>query len=302
MIVEKIIEHKRSKIKNYPVHANRASESGHPCLKYLVLNRTRWQEKTLPDVNLQFVFDEGNIHEAALLRELSEAGLKVVEQQRPFSWPKYQITGSIDAKVQLNGGPAIPLEIKTMSPFVFNSVNSPDDMLKGKYVYLRKYPAQMQLYMLMDNIETGLMLCKNKVNGQLKEIPFILDYGYAEEIIKRLEEVNRHVAAGTLPNQEWADDMCPDCSFVHICAPDRSGVELQIINDQELEWKLNRLDELKPIMAEYEALDEEIKERLKGKEKFCVGNWLIQGKWVENKGGVREINPYRYWIPKIQKL
>lgn len=302
MIIEKIIEHKRSKIRNYPVHANRASEAGHPCLKYLVFNRTRWEEKALPDVSLQFVFDEGNIHEAAFLRELSESGVKVMEQQRPFSWPKFELTGSIDAKVSLNGERPIPLEFKTMSPFVFNSINSSEDLIHGKYVYLRKYPAQMSLYMLMDSIDKGLMVCKNKVNGQLKEIPFTLDYEYAEGILKRLEAVNYHVKAGTVPEQEWMDDVCPDCPYLHISFPDRKGTELQMIDDPELAAKLDRWEILKASVSEYKSLDEEIKEAIKGKEKISVGNFLITGKWVDNKGGVREIKPYRYWLPKIQKL
>jgi len=60
MIVEKVIESKQRKIKGYPVNSNRASDLGVPCVRYHVLNRTRWQEKSLHDVGLQFVFDMGN--------------------------------------------------------------------------------------------------------------------------------------------------------------------------------------------------------------------------------------------------
>jgi len=86
MIVEKIIETKKSKIKGYPVNSNRASELGHPCLKYHVLSRTRWEEKSLHDVGLQFIFDMGNEIEEIVLKELAEAGIKVIEQQRSFQW------------------------------------------------------------------------------------------------------------------------------------------------------------------------------------------------------------------------
>ena len=60
MIVEKILQSKERKIKGYPVNSNRASDLGVPCVRYHVLNRTRWQEKALHDVGLQFVFDMGN--------------------------------------------------------------------------------------------------------------------------------------------------------------------------------------------------------------------------------------------------
>jgi len=50
MIVDRILESKKPQL--YPVHSNRASELGHECLRYLVYNRTRWQEKALPSPNL----------------------------------------------------------------------------------------------------------------------------------------------------------------------------------------------------------------------------------------------------------
>jgi len=79
MIIEKIYESKGREIKQYPVHSNRASDLGIPCLRYHVLNRTRWQERALHDVGLQMIFDLGNDIEQIVLRELSEAGVTVIE-------------------------------------------------------------------------------------------------------------------------------------------------------------------------------------------------------------------------------
>lgn len=84
MIVERIMEAKQKKIKQYPVNSNRASDLGHPCVKYHVLNRTRWQEKELHDATLQAVFDLGNEFEQIIMKDLNEAGIPVIEQQRPF--------------------------------------------------------------------------------------------------------------------------------------------------------------------------------------------------------------------------
>ena len=99
MIVEKIIESKERKIKQHPVNSNRASDLGIPCVRYHVLNRTRWQEKSLHDVGLQFVFDMGNDIEEIVFKELAEAGIKVIEQQRSFEWKEYGITGHVDGKI-----------------------------------------------------------------------------------------------------------------------------------------------------------------------------------------------------------
>lgn len=168
MIVEKILEAKQRKIKQYPVNANRASELGHSCLRYLVLNRTRWQEKALHDTKLQMIFDMGRAVEDLVMQDLREAGFMIVEQQRPFAWDKYQITGSIDFKIAIDGQ-VYPCEVKSAAPHAFESVNSVSDMLKHKWAYMRKYPAQLTLYLLMDNKERGVFIFKNKSTGELKE-------------------------------------------------------------------------------------------------------------------------------------
>jgi len=225
MIVEKILEAKKAKIKQWPVNANRASELGHECLRYLVLNRTRWQEKGLYDARLQMIFDMGKAVEDMVCQDLKEAGFTIVEQQRPFSWPQYQITGSIDFKLAIDGQ-TYPAEIKSAAPHPFASINSVEDMLKHKYPYMRRYPAQLTLYLLMDGKEKGLFLFKNKSSGELKEIWMDLDYEFAESLVQKAEVINNHVAGGTLPEPiEYQDDICGECAFAHICLPERIGKE-----------------------------------------------------------------------------
>ncbi len=300
MLTEQVVDYKKSQIKQWPVRSNRASEIGHPCERYLVFLRTRWQEKALHDVALQFIFDEGRMHEDAVLATLTAAGLKLIEQQRAFDWPKYQITGHIDAKV-LSGNRAIPLEIKSSSPFVFNKLNSVQDLFDGEYVYLKKYPAQMTLYMLMDGKDEGLFLFKNKVNGQLKEIPMTLDYTYGESLIQKAERINRHVEAGTIPDPvEWSEEVCGGCGFAHICMPEVRRDALEITDMPELEAKLKRREELKVLAREYEALDKEIKIFFKEKEKVVVGDYLIAGRWIDRKA--YSVPAGSYWRTDIEKL
>ena len=281
MIVEQILESKKRKIRSYPVHSNRASDLGNPCLRYHVLNRTRYEEKTLHDVGLQGIFDLGNDIEEIALRELAAAGIKVIEQQKPFSWPEYQITGHLDGLVLLDGK-AYPLEIKSCSPFVFDAIHTIDDLKKGKYAYLRKYPVQLCLYMLMSNIEKGVFLFKNKVSGAYKEIWMDLDYSIGEEALKRAEAINAHLAAGTIPDPVEYSEECDRCGFVHICGVNHIGKEVEI-DTGELATMLDRLDELKPVVKEYEEIDEQVKKAVEGREKVLAGNWLVTGKYLEKK-------------------
>src|SRR4030042_6716898 len=187
-ISERLLDTAKAKIRVYPCHVNRASSCGHPCERFLFYSRARWNERTMHDVNLQLIFDEGNIHEDAVLARLKSAGIQVVEQQRPFEWKEIELTGHIDCSIIWEGKP-YPAEIKSMSPFTFDAVNSVDDMLNGKYVYLRGYPAQMYMYLLMKEMEGGLFVLKNKVNGRIKIIEVPLDYEAAEKIVKKLERV-----------------------------------------------------------------------------------------------------------------
>lgn len=301
MLIEKIIEAKKADIKQWPCNSNRASEMGHPCLRYLVFLRTRWQEKALHSVDLQFIFDEGRMHEDAVMDTLRQAGFTLIEQQRAFDWPKYQITGHLDAKVLIEGR-ALPLEIKSSSPYVFNSINTVEDLLKGKYVYLQKYPAQLTLYMLMGNTDEALFLFKNKVNGQLKELYMKLNYDYGETLIQKAEAINRHVADGTIPGPiAWDENICSGCGFGHLCCNEVKRTALEITDMPDVEAKLKRLDELKPLIKEYDVLDKEIKAIFSKEKDACiVGNYYVHGIWVERKAYT--VPEKKYWKTMIESL
>jgi len=303
MIIEKVISLKQSHIKQYPVNANSASNLGHPCVRYLVLLRTRWQEKPLHNVDLQFIFDEGKLHETAVLKELTEAGHQVIEQQRAFSWPEYQITGHIDAKVALNGE-VYPIEIKSASNFSFQKINSISDMFSSNYLYMRKYPDQLTLYLLMDNKEQGFFIFKNKQTGQLKEIPLTLDYDRGETLIKRAEAINLHIAQSTpLPEIEavdYSEDVCGQCDFIHICLPEVKRGALEFSNDTALMELLTEWDSLKASAKRFEQLDKTVKTKVKEVEKAVCGEFLITGKMLQRKAYT--VEETEYWQSKIQKL
>lgn len=282
MIVEKVDESKRKKIKVYPVNSNRASDLGHPCMRYHVLNRTRWEEKVPYDVGLQYVFDMGNSIEDLVLKELAEAGVKVIEQQRSFQWKEYQITGHIDGSILGDDGNVYPLEIKSCSPFMFKAINTIEDLKRGKYLYMRKYPIQLNLYLLMDGKERGVFIFKDKTSGRMKEVWMDVDFDMGESSLKMAEAVNAHVAAGTVPEcMPYDDSVCGDCPFIHICLPDHTGTEVKIVDSQELIDLIERYNELKPLAKEYDEIDEQIKKTVEGQEKILAGPWFITGKWQD---------------------
>ncbi len=306
LISEKILETTKSKIRIYPCHVNRASSCGHPCERFLFYSRARWNERALHDVNLQMIFDEGSMHEEAVLRRLKESGVQVVEQQRPFEWKELELTGHIDCSIVLDGK-AYPAEIKSMSPYTFDKTDSVDDMKNSKYVYMRGYPSQMYMYLLMKEIEDGLFVLKNKVNGWIKLLDVPLDYEAADVIVKKLERVNQALKANKEP--DWIKDagVCGDCGFKQICLPALQYGEGVMIGSEELvqlieeqEELERKLEEPKAVKKRLEEVKELIKEMTKDKESVIAGNYLISGKWVERKGF--EVKPSRYWTVEHTRI
>jgi len=298
MIVEKIIENKQRKFHQAPVRSNRASLLGHPCLRYLVLKRLKWQKELLPNKTMQLIFNEGKLHENQVIKDIIDAGIDVIELQRSFEWKEYQITGHIDGKVKVNSK-VYPIEIKTCSDFIFSKIDSVKDLYESDKHYIRMYPAQMTLYLLMDNKEEGVFIFKNKQTGELKEISMKLDYDLGEELLQKAEKINKCVERNEIPGQEVFDeDLCSTCSFRHICLPEvvRESIEIA----QDAEEILDRYFELKPLVKEYHELDKKIKAMFKEKEKVLCGSYLITGKWVKRKA--YQVPEGQYWQTKIIKI
>ena len=125
-----------------------------------------------------------------------------------------------------------------------------------------------------------------------------LDYDLGEETLKRAEAINAHVTAGTLPERIANDSQCEDCPFVHICLPYRTGQEVEI-DTGELATMLDRLEELKPVVKEYDEIDGAVKKAVEGREKILAGDWLITGKWQERKEML--IKATRFWRRTVRR-
>ena len=289
--VEKSIE---NKIKIYPRHSIWASQLDHPCLRQNEYALTRWQDAIKISGRLQEIFDEGHIHEEAVLEKLKTAGFKVRQSQRPLFEKvkhngkeyRYGISGRLDTELthDLLGGVWYPAEIKSMEPFAWESINTVGDLLKHKRYYLRMYPGQVMLYLYASGVERGLMILKNKVSGRLKFIWINLNLDYVEGMLKKAEEINE-VVAKIEASPDKADDLlterisfdekiCGSCAFAHICLPDRQFGGEEIVLDEATELSLERREVLKSYADEFKELDESLKEKFKarGAGKYLVGS------------------------------
>ncbi len=304
-IVDRIIEAKRKKIKTNPCHVCRASEIGHPCMKYLVLSITRWQDRTPHDPGLQFVFEGGNMIEDMAVKDLEEAGFKIYrpEPDRAIAESRPRITGHIDIRIDFGDGKVYTGEIKGLNKYDFDSLNCLQDFFNSKKVWIKKYPAQLMTYMFIKNEERGFFYLKSVPGFQPKIIWIDLDLDYMESILQKTERIEKHVAEGTIPDGVDDIDICQRCAFWHICLPELKATELELITDPELEDSLERWNVVKPFYKEYTLLDKEIKKKIAGKEKLMIGDFLIQGKIIERKATIRrEMPASSFWKYKIVKV
>ena len=315
-IIRDVDAAKQGKLQIRPCYSNQCSDIGHDCERYLTYRRTRWQEQTLPPVDLQYIFDEGHQQEIQIRRTLEDAGYIITQDGQSFTWKEFNITGTIDGKIAGDRSgmfpTPIPYDAKSMSPHVFQSIKSVDDF--RKYPWTRKYVAQLVMYMILTGADAGLFVLKNKSTGRLKIIPLPLDFQLGEEMIQRAERVNAHVKAGTLPDPiEYKEDVCGKCSFFHICNPNVEFKGAHFESDEEALMKVTRLFELEETAKEYETLKKEITEAYKSRfqdtqngEKFILsGEYAITGKWVVKNIPQKPATPatqQAYWLTKIMPV
>ena len=109
-----------------------------------------------------------------------------------------------------------------------------------------------------------------------------IDYDMGEETLQRAKAINEHIKTGTMPDPIGEEMWCNGCPFAHICLPEQIGKEVAV-DTGELATMLDRMEELKPIVKEYEEIDEQVKETVKGREQILAGNYFITGKYMTRK-------------------
>ncbi|MBR4152072.1 MAG: hypothetical protein IKT98_03865 [Selenomonadaceae bacterium] len=298
----KLFKAKADKIKVYPCNNLRASNLGFPCERYLFLLIKHWDEQKPHDVGLQNVFDLGNTLEAHTIQNIKEAGFEVVTPS-VRSWKEEVrggiITGREDIRIKDENGELLPVEIKGISPFEFDKLNSVDDFLKSKRPYIRGYPAQLFVYMLKFGKEKGFFALTNKLTGETKFIEVPFDYDYGDELLNKAERIYAALAANEIPAACDDISVCEGCSLAHICGECRR-VPADVDIDEELDALIDRKQQLSEAKKEYEQIDKEIKQRVGDREKVITGHYLIERKsFVKKAFTVPESVQWRVQIKRL---
>ena len=267
---------------------NWASELGHPCKKFLVHARLDWKERQLMDIDGEYRVEEGNQAEWQLKKDLGDIGFVINESQRTFTIPELKIKGRVDGFLPLNrefrnfpGLASVPCEIKTINPNYWASTKTLEDIKTHRAWWIRGYPSQLNAYLYASNSPFGFFILKT-FGKRPRIIPMLLDYDRLDGDFHKIEDVNRHVEAGTYPERiPYDPQICGMCDFAHICQPLRATEFSEVSASEE--------EVLKEFLwlKEWHEKYEDMKKRLIGDRnkpgRFWGINAVVGGFVIETK-------------------
>lgn len=288
----------------------------HDCRRYLVMRQIAWQVRDVPPASALEVIENGNVQEPAMIRQLQDEGWEIVEQQGPFQIRqpvpgpggpmKVIVSGRIDGKLRL-GREAMPFDTKDTSSYVEDSLDTEADLQRS--LWTRKWWRQLQIYLLGENAERGILLLGHR--GHRTPIIVHLDLGAAEELLQRctwavatVEElegqgvthdtVDEALAARGVPYHEKPED-CRTCPFFQrACFPPQPAPGTAQIRG-DLEDLVARYVAAKPKAAEAEKLKKQIQAATQGFDSTVAGRFVIEGDWKSRKVKAAPAREDRWW-------
>lgn len=283
------------------------------CAREQALAILHWQDRPGFPIETLARFEIGKDAEAPIERRLADYGFRVQEQQRAFELKGRNglviLRGTIDGKIKWQGK-LYPFDTKTVDPLIYPRLRTLEDL--KAHPFFQKWPRQIMTYEYLDNDETGFLLLQN-LRGPWRLIEVPMDYEEMETILQRAEAAVDAVMAIRRDGESEADALpdfttdvqaCNRCwARGRVCFPPGVGADgLRVLDDDELEAKLRRREELAASAAEYGALDAEIKAVVRGKDGLLVGDFLVTGKELIVNYKAKPATTGTQWRTTIERL
>lgn len=286
-ISDRISEFVRSEINIYPCNNLRASNIGHPCERYLYLLIKHWDEQKPHDEGLQNIFDFGNSVEEYAIQKLKDSGLEVITPTaRSWKVENPLITGREDIRIKDPvDGQLYPVEIKGLSPYEWEKLDTVDDFHNSKKHYVRAYPSQLLVYCWKFEKEKGFFVLVNKLTGKLKIIEVPFDWDRADALLKKGERIYAALedpTGKTIPDACEDFSVCENCGLRHLCTAQIERPAMDV-DDGELEDLIDKKAALKPYVDQYKELDDGIKKMVGTREKVLAGKYVVTAKSISKK-------------------
>jgi CRISPR/Cas system-associated exonuclease Cas4 (RecB family) len=279
-----------------------AADAGDPCIRKLVYQRLMPEAALPDDGEMTFLFKHGQWVEKEVYAEMAEAGYEVLEQQRPFHDTELMVKGKIDGKLMMtHGGKRIkpPFEIKGYAPYTWDQINSAKDMLEAHQGYLKKVPAQMTLYLVLDKeqeADSALLYMKNKLTGKPKTVVIPRDPVYVEWLLGRLKMVREYVQAKKLPPRiEFEETSCGKCPFRGVCLKEMpAGPNPLVLDPEKLAMLAELLDQWwahNSARKVWNEVDKKIALIVRNHPKIIIGDFIIAGNPITQNRIVEDLIP-----------
>lgn len=235
---------------------NWASELHHPCDRFLVYARLHWRDRKTKTIDSLFRLKEGIDQEGKLSDLLVKAGFRFKYGQMPLQWDKFQIRGRIDGVIPSRGRKEYPAEVKSVSPWYWESTSSVDKIRNHNKFWINRIPSQLNLYLLMKDAPGGFLILITF--GQKPRIlPMLIDYELGELDLQQAERINAHVETKEFPQRiPYASEICGLCDFEHLCQPMKFAEITEATPEQIKDLK--RYLEISPYYYEYSKLKKKL--------------------------------------------
>lgn len=235
-----------------------------------------WDARPDPDPDLQELMRNGNVASKAARLLLEEMGYTLVETEGPIEpfrdkAGRVVISGRVDY-VLVHEGQKIPLEAKDVETWMFENLNTYEDL--DRFKWTRKWRGQILVYLLQKNlpgrepVPEGAVLLHSR--GRLKFIDVVLEDHLedAEGALRAAESVARAVVDATPPPFAKDPTVCRGCwAFGRVCNPPVEEQGAAVLDtDGELYALLAERSDTQEAHRRYEAADKRAKEIVKALE------------------------------------
>lgn len=297
---------------------NSPSVIGHPCLRYLVLRRTKGDLQKPVSLDAKKRMEMGNIIGNCAKNIAIQYGFEILRMEEMIEYRALKLRGKADTVMRPPGGdgPYRIFEVKSIADRLFDTISDVDSLLNNRSVFVRRYPYQPMAYMMLErhkratrdrvDLDMATLWFWALPSGRWKFVPVPFDAKMEGEICNKCEAVNADIANGLEPMPMNDPDICPACSFfmTDACNPTLAmAADTAVIDGEEDVEGVKRLLELRPLASEYEYLRKRLSTRFEGVEQALVPDVaVVTGKRIERQMPALPARTDSFWQVKYLPL
>lgn len=223
-IVEKSINN------NWPIKKIRASSIG-DCSRQIVYNMLGYK-KPITEPRVLTIMDNGNYFHDRMEKSLEESGL-LIGSEIKLKNEELNISSRLDAVIRHPSPGSIYKHIRLykddeivydgcqsqVAIVEFKSVNDKKFNRIVQYGADKKHVAQLQLYLMLTDIQDGVLFYENKNTQEWVEKWIKSNSKYHQHLINKINKINYCVEYGQIPEKEYKIDSfdCKYCDHKNMC-------------------------------------------------------------------------------------